>query len=421
MDTRTENGPTGLEGESGLRIGWGQLWIAAGFLFAVVACDAWVHRTAFSALVPREHHANQLQLYAHRVRPEPVDVLVLGSSRVLAAMDPRTLERFVWKDDAPKEVARLTQQGMGGWMLWQLVRDHIRVAPPAELLVIGLEERLFYVLSFETDEPLGLRMLGHSRDVFEIRHRDLTDKEWRALALAPLRGLQAPWLLPFLMERDVPEFVAHLHETGGAAQRPFRPLSRREFQFAQRLGQEIRAREGRREDAPFRQLEVEAFQRTLDLLETLPCRVVFVRMPVDRGYEREEAPHIRRFEREIVSQVLARGFPYHDLNRHPELREDRVFQNPTHVNREGMAIASRRLAVEVLYPLLHGAPSPYLHLLEVPVRREDLPVAPEAEVFGWDGMGEGDAEALRLRRARRAEAERAEAERRNAGATTPGD
>jgi hypothetical protein len=389
-------------GGVGLRIGWGQLWILAGFLFAVVTLDQVVHRTAFSALVPREHHANQLQLYAHRVRPEPVDVLVVGSSRVLAGMDPRTIERFVWHEADPKRVARLTQQGMGGWMLWQLVRDHLSVAPPNDLLVIGLEERLFYVLSFETDEPLGLRMLGHSRDVFEIRHADLTDKEWRALALAPLRGLQAPWLLPFLLERDVGEFVTHLHETGGAAQRPFRPITRREFQFAVRLGQEIRARESRPEDKPFRQLEVEAFERTLDLLETLPCRVVFVRMPVDRDYEREEAAQIRRFEREIVAKVLARGFPYHDLNRHPELREQRVFQNPTHVNAEGMAIASRRLGVEVLYPLLHGAPSPYAPFLDAPVPREDLPAEPDAEVFGWDGMDEDDREALRQRRARRA-------------------
>ncbi len=340
----------------GLR--WRDLWVAVGFVCAVAVADFALHRSPYAAAIPVEHSQNQIQLLAERMRPKPADVLIIGSSRVDAGIDPRVVRSTLWTEARDVEVARLPVMGMRAFLLHQVLRDIVAPRPPNDLLIIGLEERLFFPLGGETDDQLGLRLMGSSRDLWMIPPWTHRADDAAALVRAPLRGVRSIWELDFLWDPTVEPYLEHLWATGGIAEYPFREFTRADMALAVGLAAQ---RPAKRADpnAPLLASERAAFAKSLDLLASLPCKVAFVRMPVARSHDVEYAPEVAAFERDIVAAVRARGFVYVDLNRIAVLRTGPLLANPTHTNTAGRGAASRALGLLLAAPLvLEGSMPP---------------------------------------------------------------
>ena len=99
----------------------------------------------------------------------------------------------------------------------------------------------------------------------------------------------------------------------------------------------------------------DAFEELLDRLEDLPCEVLFVRIPLQSGFDENSLPEeYARFRAEVLPELERRGFGYEDLNRSPFPREADSYFSTSHLNRAGCEATSRLLATEVLGPLLGG-------------------------------------------------------------------
>ena len=337
------------------QLGARELWMVAGFLVTVLLLDTALRSSRFSVMVPQVHAANQVQLLAHSLRTEREDVLMIGSSRMKEGIDPNIVTKLMNNDErSAGEAVKLPVQGMRAWTLHHIVRDMVAPDPPKKLLIVGLEERLFYVPRHETDEPIDIRMLADSVDLLEADLQKMTVAQLKELTLAPLRGLQAPWSLVRLLDPKVERYVEHLHETRGEPEYEFEALSRAEFERAREMRRRIDERASSYEGEELRPAQLDSFRRALDLLEELPCEVVFVRMPVLPEYDAEQEFELRQFREIVVPEVLERGFRVFDMNEDPELRDPKLYANPSHLNERGRRLASTWLAWEVVGPVLLG-------------------------------------------------------------------
>jgi hypothetical protein len=338
-------------------LGWSELWLLLSFAATVLLFDRAFAHCPYRRLVPPQVMTNQLQLLAQELRSEPVDVLILGSSRVQAAIDPAAITALLsHRPDEPHGAVRLPLQGMRTFALWKLVDDVVAAAPPRELLVIAIEERMFYVAPQEATDSMDLRLLAESQDLFDLDWTALDGSQRSQLGLAPFRGVQAPWNLPLMLAADTAEYVEHLHQTRGLPTRDFRTLSKRELALAGAMRDEIQGRATPDTEVEFREFELQCFRRTLERLADYDCKVVFTRLPVAREYAAEQRTQLARFEREIVAEVRAAGFRYLDLNQFEHLLRPEFFKNPTHTNVLGMAHTSRCLAFELICPEVLGPP-----------------------------------------------------------------
>jgi len=96
-----------------------------------------------------------------------------------------------------------------------------------------------------------------------------------------------------------------------------------------------------------------AWRETLDLLAELPCRVAFVRMPLEPGFDEAYMPAAHAaFERDVVDEVRARGWPFVDLQGPGWNDDPDWFLSATHLDADGATDVSDRLATEVLAPRL---------------------------------------------------------------------
>jgi hypothetical protein len=331
-------------------LGRAQIQMGLGFLLTIPLADFLLHRSPYRLLVPEVHMDNQVQLFARAVASDREEVLILGSSRVQAGIAPGPITKYLSQDETrPRSARRLPFQALTSWTLERIVRDELLPDPPRELLVIGLEERLFYRPTHEAQDALGFGLLNSLADWRGLPWQELDARQRESTLFAPLRGLQAPWILPVLYGQGLSGYRRLLDETLGQPPETFRDLSRAEFQFALDLREEIRSRPPSDPAAdPLLPLEVAAFERTLGHLAKLPCPVRFVILPVAPEYEAEEPAGFRAFRERILPAVAAAGFEVYDFNRHPELRQAGVFGNPSHLNDIGAL--SRLLAHAVIAP-----------------------------------------------------------------------
>jgi hypothetical protein len=339
-------------------LGRGQLGLLAGFVLAIPAAD-WVLRlTPFGALVPEIHLQNQVQRFGWQQAQQREAVLILGSSRVQFGIEPKAVSTYLSAaSETPRNARRWPFQALTAWTLERLVTRDIVKDPPKELLVIGLEERLFYRPQHEAQDTLGFGLLNSLADWASVPFGALDSTQLEGALLAPLRGLQLPFIVPVLYGQGLGPYVRLLEETQGQPAETFRPLSRGELAFALEVGREIRARPKPDPNAdPLLPLEMAAFERTLTALASLPCRVQFVIMPVSPAYEAEESAGFQAFRQRVLPLVERAGIPVYDLNQHPELRQEGVFANPSHLNTVGAVSASRLLAHAVIAPRLGLSP-----------------------------------------------------------------
>lgn len=325
------------------------LLILLGFLATIVVSQALLNLTPYRILIPHVQSANQIRLLAYAMREEPVDVLVVGSSRVLEGIDANLITKSMNSaPDTAGEASKIPVQGMRAWTLEQLIEQFIAPAPPTKLLVVGLEERFFFVPPFEADSTFDIRMLGDPEDILSV---DWSRSNWpqlRELSLTPLRGIQAPFGALRVFDPRVPEYIEILHESRGQPAENFKPLSRVEFLRARNLGDKIKERSKTYTGGALRTFEVNAFKRALKSLVGLPCRVAFVRMPVLESFDRDQTAELERFYDDIVPMVRAAGYPFFDMNSEPELRLPELYDNPSHLNHAGRRRASLWMAKKVV-------------------------------------------------------------------------
>jgi hypothetical protein len=375
-------------------LGRAQIQMGLGFLLTIPLADFLLHNSPYRLLVPEVHVDNQVQRFARAVADYREEVLILGSSRVQAGIVPGPITKYLSQDESrPRSARRLPFQALTAWTLECIVRDELLPDPPRELLVIGLEERLFYRPTHEAQDALGFGLLNSLADWRGLPWERLDARQRESALYAPLRGLQAPWILPVLYGQGLRRYRALLDETLGKPPETFRDLSRAEFQFALDLREEIRSRAPADPAAdPLLPLEVAAFERTLEHLSELPCAVCFVILPVAPDYEAEERAGFQAFRSRILPAVAAAGFEVYDFNRHPELRQPGVFGNPSHLNDIGAVALSRLLAHAVIAPAL-GVAAPadwrdeYWHpVLPAAAPADGAPTPPDS-VGGSDGDG----------------------------------
>jgi hypothetical protein len=335
-------------------LGRAQVLLLIGFLATIVVADRVLHASNYAALVPREHMRAQLQLIAHATNSAGEDVLVVGSSRAEAAIDPARVQEVLRRSGGiQKVVNRLVVQGLRPWMLHRIIADQVTERPPRELLVVSVEPRLFFITPWEGESALGLRLLGSLTDWTEVGPWGLRPIELREWALAPTRGIQAPWNLDWLLDPTTREYLALIQEHGGKPPRVFGPMTRQELAFAQSIREQIKERKPDELPPAYDGMHMLGWRKVLDECAALPCRVVFVRMPVVEGWTAaQNKRHMRTFEEVIVPGIRAAGFEYVDLNREPFPRTEEFFKNETHVNEAGMELTSQHFGLEVVWPAL---------------------------------------------------------------------
>ena len=172
----------------------------------------------------------------------------------------------------------------------------------------------------------------------------------RELGLTSLRGVQAPFGALRIFDPRVPEYVKMLQDSRGQPAEDFKPLSRTDFLRARGLGAKIRERAKTYEGNSLRPFELHAFERTLEQMRELPCRVAFVRMPVLESFDADQAAELALFHELVVPMAREAGFPFFDMNTEPELRLPELYDNPSHLNHAGRQRASLWLGLNVVKP-----------------------------------------------------------------------
>lgn len=400
MSAEPTPNPSGGAGPR-FELGRSQLWLLAGFLLAVPLADWLLRSSPFGALVPEVHLQNQVHRYGWQRAERREEVLLLGSSRVQFGIEPRAINSYLAAQaETPPVARRWPFQALTAWTLERLVRDDIAHRPPGRLLVIGLEERLFYRPQHEAQDALGFGLLNSLADWPVVPWRELDSLQREGALLAPLRGLQLPFIVPVLYAQGLPRYVRELEATHGKPAETFRPLSRGELQFALEVGREIRARPPADQNVdPLLPLELAAFERTLTHLAALPCAVQFVILPVSPAYEAEEAAGFKAFRERILPLVQKAGFEVYDLNQHPELRQPGVFANPSHLNEVGAISASRLIVHTVIAPRLgQKPPAGWLDEYWLPIFPSDnpdgAPAAGSAQTPAVPGAGAAAGQSL---------------------------
>ena len=334
--------------------GRAQLLLLIGFLGSIVLADRLLHGSAYAASVPREHMRAQLQLIAHATNTAGEDVLVVGSSRAEAAVDPARIQEVLRRSGGlTKSVSRLVVQALRPWMLHRIIADQVTRRPPRELLVVSVEPRLFFVTPWESETALGLRLLGSLTDWTEVSPFGLRPVELHEWRLAPTRGIQALWNLDWLLAPYTRNYLAQMRARGGLPERVFGPMTRQELALVRAVRAQIDGRAPDDYPPAYGGMHMRGWQKLLDECAELPCQVVFVRMPVLPSWAAEQDQALmQRFDDLIVPGIRAAGFRYVDLNRGPFPQTAQFFKNDTHLNAAGMELLSQHLGLEVVWPAL---------------------------------------------------------------------
>lgn len=349
--------PDELRGADDVPLRSSRIGLALGFLAVVLAAAIVVERTDYAFLTPRDKVGNMHALHAFRTRPRTEDVLLVGSSRFEAGFLPEVIERqYELATDDTLDVYKLALQGMRPWMVYQLLRDQIRERPPKELLVIGIEARYFFDTSpLDVSSSTGLSYLGNWHDLVELNPLALREHEREAWSRIPMGGVQALWNLDWLRLDDTREREEHFHRSGGEI------LPKGPFVLDDETRRKMKeAREKRAtEEVPWRSetditIDRLGFEGIVRLAAELPCRVVFVRPPLQATFdERKQADELALFQERVPPTLDRAGLDYRDLVRAPYPTEMRFYRDEgSHLNIDGARHASRSLVLDLLVPLL---------------------------------------------------------------------
>lgn len=313
------------------------LRLAAGFLGTVVLMNWLADRTGltlfhFSGSPKR---AELLRAY-HQVAGHE-DVLMIGSSRVqsgvLAQEAGPALERALGR---PVRFHQLGLAGLRPTLLADVLASTVLARPPRRLLVIAIEERFF------------CRPEGESG-------------EWESDAG---RKPHVWWLRGVSAIFDLPQFVDPALETGAGQ---IAELGGDRFTLAnleRRLRWAGQERSDKQDlfdladgvnwhwtdpDEP----DALGWQRCLRLLSKIDCPILFVKMPVQPGFEARYMPAMQlRFEGEILAEIANRGWEFVPLEGSPWPTEPELFIGQTHLDFEGARRTTRLLVEQILVPRL---------------------------------------------------------------------
>jgi hypothetical protein len=321
------------------------LGVLAGFVLTAAAAQHFAAGCGLTLLDPLRGEEQPLRLLAYLRRPLTEDVLIVGSSRVGGGLDAEPLQtRLRGATGEQLSVYKLDLPGLRPALLAQVLEQAVLPRPPRRLLVLGIETRYFCrpvpVAAGET--PVG-----------EVAGEWQVDDE-RAASRLPLDGLRALWTLPWTLLPQVRAESAAIARRLGEYRGPQEKrehLERRQRQ-ASRAADNFVLPPGYQwawtaPDGP----DARGFERVLELLDRLPCPVLFVRMPLVEGFDQRHMAEVYgRFRGEVVPQLLARGHRYEDLNRPPFPRDRSAFYSLTHLAANGAEQTTRHLVDEVLAP-----------------------------------------------------------------------
>lgn len=341
--------------------------MAVGFALTLVGTLGALDALGLSWLVPGSNSVNRTALSAISEHPGGAEVLLVGSSRFNAGFyGERISDVLEGELGRPVDVYKLGLQGMRPLLLYQVVRDVVRERPPSRLLVLGLEARYFFDTSpLDTSSAQGFVRFASWRDLVAFDPRQMRGHELESWMSIPFRGVRAAWLLE---ARDDPELLeprawllAHCGDldrsrtVGVAGVAAPDPARRRSVQRSEAPRPSDGPPEGDSEELRgFRGLDVAAFEALLDELESLDCRVLFVRPPLERSYDDErQALEALALRERIVPAIRERGFEYRDLVRDPFPIDIEWYRDKgSHLNVAGAERTSELLARLVLAPLL---------------------------------------------------------------------
>jgi hypothetical protein len=95
------------------------------------------------------------------------------------------------------------------------------------------------------------------------------------------------------------------------------------------------------------------YASAMKIIETLPCEVLFIHMPLETGFREAEMPVVsKRFFDEIVTDVTERGYDFVDLNGPPWPGGEPFFLTRTHLNIFGCSNTSKLFTDLLLVPRL---------------------------------------------------------------------
>jgi len=264
------------------------------------------------------------------------------------------------RDELGEDVSiyKLAIPGIRPLVLSEVLQTAVRRRPPKELLVIAIETRNFVVPASAASVRRAARQ---PVDVDAIRG------EWEADELLTdlqrvFDGLKALWNISWMLSDATVSAVAFQQRHGGEHLTVEERRRVEALQERQRRGQPDlfdlppgRAWKWSDPTSP----DIVGWQRVLEICEQLPCKVIFVRMPLQEGFDAEHMPRVsRRFAAEIVTQLAERGFEYHDLNTAPYPLAPQYFAGITHLNRWGCEETSRILVSQLLAPQVRALREP---------------------------------------------------------------
>lgn len=272
-------------------------------------------------------------------------VLVVGSSRVrdgfAADLAEQQLgERLGAKAGAPI-VHKLGLAGLRPTLLLDVIEQITLARPPQELLVLGIEERY---LTRRVQAETGAEAAP--------------DREERAGRSGPWRGLAGLIEFSYQAVFGAPAEVAGLLDRNGDRNPPAHWNQDREEVDAAGEALEFESPISGPAAMRWEWLAVEdpeyrAFLGLLDALEKLPCKVLFVRMPVGPAYlNRQEGELEGWFQERMVAELRRRGFEFADLSGPPYPIERKYFRNNSHLRYEGAQRATELLLKREILPRL---------------------------------------------------------------------
>lgn len=349
--------PEELHGAGPVTVRSSKLGTLLGFLLTVVAAAIGVERSDYAFLTPRPKVGNLHALHAFRTRPRTEDILLIGSSRFEAGFLSDVITRqYALATEREVAVYKLALKAMRPWTVYQLLRDQVRERPPKELLVIGIEARYFFDTNpLDMSSSTGLAYLGNWRDLTELDPFALREHERAAWQRIPLGGVQALWNLDWLLLEDTRVREDYFHRSGGEIM-PRGPFVLDE-QTRQLMAQNRELRDsGEHAWKSDTDLYIDwlGFQGILRLAAELPCRVVFVRPPLEATFnERKQPEGFAHFLQRVVPEFDRWDFDYRDLARDPYPTDARFYRDAgSHLSPDGARHASRALVLDLLVPLL---------------------------------------------------------------------
>jgi hypothetical protein len=276
-------------------------------------------------------------LHAYQQIAGHEDVLMIGSSRVQSGIIAQEAgPALVRALGRPLRFHQLGLAGLRPTLLADVLASAVLDRPPRRLLVIAIEERFFCRPEGESGE--------WESDVGRRRH------VWW------LRGVSAIFDLPQFVDPALETSAAQIAALGGD-RFTVANLERR-LRWA---GQERSDKQDLFDladgvtwhwtdpDEP----DALGWQRCLRLLSKLDCPILFVKMPVQPGFEARYMPAMQaRFEAEILAEISSRGWEYVALQGPPWPSEPESFIGQTHLDFAGARRTTRLLVEQILVPRL---------------------------------------------------------------------